>query len=196
MFEKDLSLEYEQFRPIVENIKNGLNNDSFIGEGSESRVWRTSLMSGEFVVKIFHKDLLSIRGRPADKILRTKNKMLSGMKSTGIDGLEQFVTGSPEDFATIYKFVDGIRLTDIRDEYVEMITEEQKENLNITIAKATEAGLVFDGANPSGANAFYSPEKGFTLIDLSEAYRPVSYSDNWSFAIRSLGPLALKAFMG
>jgi hypothetical protein len=191
MSEKDLSLQYEQFKPIVEDIE---NNAVFVGAGVESRVYRANLISGSYAIKIAQKNALNARGRLKNRGLMTESRVNSGIKGLGIYGLEQFVAGSTKDYAAIYKFVDGIRLTSVTDNYVEVVTAEQKERLNQTIIEATEAGLAFDGANPSGANAFYSPTRGFTLIDYSEAYWPITYRENWSAALRSLGPIALQAF--
>jgi len=191
MLNEDLSSQYEPFKLIVENIE---NNAAFIGAGIESRVYRTDLASGSYAIKIAQKNARNARDRIKDRGLMTKSKINSGMKAIGINGLEQFVTGSIEDCAAIYQFVDGIRLNDIDVINTEVITAEQKEKLYQTIAEATEVGLAFDNANPSGANAFYNPINGFTLIDYSEAYWPVTYQENWSAAIRSLGPIALQAF--
>jgi len=191
MFDKETSLQYEQFKPIVAEIE---NNAQFIGAGAESDAYSIRLSFGGYVIKIAKKDALNGRGRIMDRGLMTKSKINSGLKGLGIAGLEQFVAGSIEDYAAIYQLVEGIQLDRITDSYVELITSEQKEQLNQTIVEATEVGLAFDGANPSGTNAFYNPEKGFTLIDYKEAYWPLTYRQNWSAALRSLGPVALEAF--
>ncbi len=191
MFEKDTLLQYEQFMPVVRDIE---NTAQFIGEGAESRVYKVQLPFGNYAIKITKENARNFRDRIMDRGLMTKKKIDSGLKGLGINGLEQFATGSIEDYAAIYQFADGIQLNRIENSYVDLVNSEQKRKLNQTIAEATEAGLAFDKANPSGANAFYCPDKGFTLIDYTEAYYPITYRQNWSAAIRSLGPTALQAF--
>ena len=191
MLDKDLSLQYKEFKPFMVGIE---NTAQFIGAGAESRVFKLQLPFGAYAVKIAKENVENGRGKIMDRNLVTKNKISSGLKGIGIDGLEQFVTGSIEDYTTIYRLAEGTQLNRTNESVIELITYEQKEKLNRTILEATEAGLAFDGANPSGANAFYSPEKGFTLIDYREAYRPLTYRQNWSAALRSLGPVALQAF--
>ena len=191
MLDKDLSLQYKEFKPFMVGIE---NTAQFIGAGAESRVFKLQLPFGAYAVKIAKENVENGRGKIMDRNLVTKNKISSGLKGIGIDGLEQFVTGSIEDYTTIYQLAEGTQLNRTKESVIELITYEQKEKLNRTILEATEAGLAFDGANPSGANAFYSPEKGFTLIDYREAYRPLTYRQNWAAALRSLGPVALQAF--
>lgn len=194
MFENDLPRRYDEFQPIVADIKAGAGRFVLAGEGVESRVWRVSLATGEYAVKIAKEGALSSRGRPRDPCLMTKQKIMSGLDALGIRGLEQLETGSIEDTAVIYRYVEGINLTQLTENDALKITEDQVAGFLDTVAKATEAGLIFDGNNPSGANAFYDPKEGFTLIDYQQAWWPVSYEENRSFAIQSLGSVALNLF--
>jgi hypothetical protein len=194
MNELKIDAPYEAFRPIVTAIERGIGTYALAGEGAESKVWRAQVDDKKYAIKIAKQGVLNARGRLKDRRLITERKIRSGLKGVGIDGLEQFVAGSSEDFATVYAFVEGIRLTDFREENIAMVTSGQKERLYETIAGATTAGLTFDACNPSGANAFYTPGTGFTLIDYEEAWHPTPYDENWAAVMRSLGPVALRAF--
>lgn len=194
MLKESTSFIYSEFKPIVTSIKQGSGEYTQIGEGAESEVWKAELSTGEFAIKIAKANVLNVRGKVKDRGLMTKGRINSGVKALGIRGLEQFVAGSTEDYAAIFQFVSGVRLTNFTVADIDQVTDDQREGLLEMIARTTEAGLVFDGANPSGANAFYDSSSGFTLIDYQEAWRPVSYSENWSYAMRSLGPVALRAF--
>lgn len=194
MFKDTMSIEYNQFQPIIENIKLGDTDLRPIGEGAESKVRRAQIGSENYAIKIIKDGVLNGRGKLRDRYLMTENKIKSGVMALGIAGLEQFIAGAAEDYAIVFKFVEGVRLTDLILESLDLVTTDQKQRLVETIAATTQAGLVFDGANPSRANAFYSPAIGFTLIDYKEAWSPVSFEEYWANAMRSLGPVALQSF--
>jgi hypothetical protein len=191
MFNKETASQYELFEPYVKDIE---NKATFVSAGSESVVYALELFSEMYAIKIAQKNLKSIRGRLMDKRLYTENRMKAARKGMGIFGLEQFITGCTEDYALVFQYVKGINLNTANDNFVEYVSEDQKQRFNQTVADATKAGLEFDSTNTTGSNAFYDPAIGFTLIDYSEQYRPVSYRENWSAALRSLGPIALEAF--
>lgn len=182
--------DYGQFKAVADN----LGDNQFIGEGAESKVWRTCIAGEDYVIKIAKENVVNVRGKVKDRALMTQSRIESGQKALGILGLEQFVAGSIEDKVVVFRFVDGIRLTNFRERDVDSVTNQQRQNLKQTILNATDAGLVFDSRNQSGANAFYSIQDGFTLIDYEQAWRPVTYRENWAYAMRSLGPVALQAF--
>jgi hypothetical protein len=194
MLEEKLPLPYDQFKAAVVDINTRVDASELVGQGAESTVWRVRLALGDYAVKIAKENSLNARGRARDRGLMTKARIEGGVMALGVSGLEQIESGSIDDYVAIFQFVDGVRLTDFTADAMDMITREQKERFMETVAKTTERGLVFDSANPSGANAFYSAERGFTLIDYTKAWWPVEYKENLSYALQSLGPVAVRAF--
>lgn len=194
MFKDTMPVEYSKFQPIIRRITSGNTDLRPIGEGAESKVWRAQIESNYYAIKIAKEGAVNGRGRLMDRGLMTEGRIQSGVAALGVTGLEQFVAGSTEDCAAIFQFVDGVRLTDFKSDSLDLVTANQKDRLAETIAAATEIGLAFDYANPSGANAFYNPSIGFTLIDYKQTVRQISYEENWANAMRSLGPVALRAF--
>lgn len=194
MYEEQYPINYDRFRPIVADINTIPDSFELLGEGVESRVWRISLPTGSYAIKIAQKIPLSIRGRPMNRSSMMEAKINSGLLALNIGGLEQFVSGSAEDCVAVFELAQGVRLTDYTEETITLVTDEQKDKLVETVASATEAGLVFDYANTSGANAFYDPKNGFTLIDYRQAWWPIKYEENWSYALRTLGPIAIRLF--
>lgn len=191
MSEKDFPVQYELFQPYIKDIE---QNAPLIGEGAESKVYSIEIANKNYAIKIAKSGVRNIRDRIKDRGLMTKASIESGLLGVDIKGIEQFVTGSTEDYAAVYQLVSGFRLTEATNEMPEQVTYEQKEAFYESVAKATDAGLAFDSRNPSGANSFYSPELGFTLIDYEKAYWRLTYKENLSAAINSLGPIACRLF--
>lgn len=191
MTEKDFPVQYELFKPYVKNIN---QNTPIIGEGAESRVYGINIENNSYAVKIAKAGVKNIRDRVKDRGLMTRANIESGCLGLGINGIEQFVTGSTEEYVAIYRLARGTRLTEATSEIFEQVTNEQKEVFYESVANSTDAGLAFDSRNPSGANSFYSPESGFCLIDYEKAYWRLTYRENLSAAINSLGPVACKLF--
>lgn len=194
MFEKDLPRQYEEFQPLVAEIKAGTSDAKFIGEGTESRVWQLQLDDMDYAVKIAKSGRFSFRGRPISPQLVAKGKIESGLKALGISGLEQIESGSVDESVAIFKYVKGTRLTNLTAQDAERITKDQLLSLLTTVELATQAGIMFDGQNPSGANAFYDPDNGFTLIDYDPDWQSTTYQENWAYVVQSIGPLALRQF--
>jgi len=182
--------EYVRFAEIVNTIKKGSGPALYVGSGSESQVWRIEEQERLYAVKIANS--LSIRGRRRDTAKVVMNAIMIGERANGIAGLEQLCAASPETGATIYDFASGQSVTALDEAFARNnVTDEQIDTLIDTVAAATEAGLMIDGLNDSGANAFYDDEAGFTLIDFRAANENLTFKQNMKYALRSLGRVGL-----
>lgn len=190
----DLPVDYEVFQQTVADLLYDGSNFNFLGAGADSRVYRIDLPMGSFAVKIAKEGALNSRGRVMCRSMMTSSNINSGIRGLGVPGIEQIVSGSVDNYIAIYNIAKGNILSRVTDDYLDYVTAEQKEALYETVKIATDKGLAFDGYNPSGANAFYDMDEGFTLIDYRIPYWNMTFSENWSAAMRSLGPVALRAF--
>lgn len=160
---KNLIDTYEVFRRPVESIRADANEYEYIGGGAESRVWKVSVDDDEYAVKI--PTGISFRGRPQNTASVVKGRAELALRAVGVIGLEQIYAASPDDGASAYKYVQGISVSEMKQEDADTIPDDQLARLLETVEAATELGIVFDSLNTSGTNAFYCTDAGFTLID-------------------------------
>lgn len=178
---REIFENYREFEFVKEEIEAG--EGEYIGEGSESTVWRVNRESGTYAVKVINPLSLSPRGRPRSVPLVAKMKVEAGIRGQGVEGLEQIRAASLEDGVVIWDYAQGIKEFDAAT-----IPDSQIGALMATICTATSLGLQFDGCNRSGGNAIYSPDRGFTLIDYDVTVdNRLSVKENTKYALRSLG---------
>ncbi len=188
MSERYFERSYSEFEPLVREIKTGTSTAEFIGDGAESSVWRVALDGISYAVKC--TNVYSSRGRRRDVQRATEAKIEAGLRGVGIPGLEQICTASVEDGVVVYDFVNGTVLSKATEADMSKVTSEHITAFQETVFLATEARIEIDGWNSKGGNAFFSPQEGFTLIDYV-ARENITYKDNLTFAIRSLGQAGL-----
>ena len=191
MSEISLLEQYKYFKPAVDAIREDETDAFYVGDGAESIVWKASVDDREYAIKFIKK--LSPRGRPRNIERAVSLKMKSGYRGIGIRGLEQIRAASIDEGIVIYDFATGINVKTINEEQLSIeIDPNNIEDLKQTVSVASQRGIEFDGWNSSGANVFYDPTLGFTVIDYLVAERLISYEVNYKNLMKSMGTLGVK----
>lgn len=180
---KKIFVEYPRFRPFIETIKTNPDPDDFLGAGSESEVWQLAIDEGDYVAKLPRK--LSMRDKPRNIPKVVQNMVEIASRGLGFTGLEQVAAASLEDGVVIYERAQGVCVGGMTAASVNAVTDEQVSSLLQNVRCATRAGVMFDGWNTSGSNAFYDVNTGFTLIDYWSGV--VDEQTNMRYVLRSFG---------
>lgn len=180
-----LMSDYGRFESTVTAIRSGASSAQLLGKGAEATVWGANVDNEPYAIKFMNE--YSIRGRKRDTAGAARSKAEIAIRGSGIRGLEQIRAVSPEDGVAIYEYAKGKVVSELTSDDIENITDKQVVALCQTVELATEAGIMFDGWNREGDNAFYCPERGFTFIDYWALNSTIGAEKNMRFAMYSLG---------
>ncbi len=142
----------EQLFRVLVTVENTKEHPSFLGNGSNSRVYSIEHNNNKYAVR---------KIRSAESV----NSHLAGaVLAKGISHLEQIVAASFEKGITIADVIPGRQFGELSVTEIKQITNEQLEEFIDTIILANKRGIKFD-QKPS--NYLYDSKFGFGIVDLT-----------------------------
>ena len=181
---------YEKFESIVENIRTGAVQVSYLGGGSESRVYKAEVDERLYAVKFAVQ--WTPLDRPRNTARATQRKIDAGLRGLGVTGLEQIESASTDAGVAVYNLVNGKTVSSMTEEELASVTSIQMASFFETVDTAVELGIEFDPWNQDGSNVMYTPEEGFTLIDYFVEYTQTTKEESRLNGYKSLGSQAVK----
>jgi hypothetical protein len=169
----DILRAYNTFEFTVESLmrelettENTTEHPSFLGNGSNSRVFSLEVSGHKYAVR---------KIRSAESV----NSHLAGaVLAKGIPHLEQIVAASFEKGITVAEIMSGRQFGDLTVEEIKQITDDQLEEFLDTIMTANKRGIKFD-QKPS--NYLYDAKSGFGIVDLTSGEQDLASAVHVSF---------------
>lgn len=147
---------YAYFESEVSDLASSTSPDEhFLGDGSNAKAYRIFVNGIEYATRIPR--------RPSATNTELNDRILCGIRASGVEGLEQIVAASAETGVTIALLMNGKNLDETTIEDVEQITTEQIVKFISLLHKTKVRQLTIDYKD---SNIFYDTNSGFGIIDM------------------------------